>query len=133
MTRAAPPATPHPRPRAESGDSGWRVRRLLQNATWLIGGNALASGLGFAQAVVLGQALGVEGYGLLAVVIALVSTVNQVVDIRMWETVTKFVGDDHERGEHGRARAMVKFAYLVDAGTGILAFVLVVLLAPFLA
>ncbi len=124
MTRRTP---------SEPRDSGRRVRRLLQNATWLISGNAFASGLGFIQAVVLGQALGVEGYGLLAVVIALVSTVNQVVDIRMWETVTKFVGDDHERGEHGRARAMVKFAYLVDAGTGVLAFALVALLAPFLA
>ena len=130
MTRTT---TEEPGPRTEPGDSSRRVRRLLQNATWLISGNALASGLGFAQAVVLGQALGVEGYGLLAVVIALVSTVNQVVDIRMWETVTKFVGDDHERGAHGRARAMVKFAYLVDAGTGILAFALVALLAPFLA
>jgi len=129
------PADPReePRPRIAPADASWRVRRLLQNASWLISGNALASGLGFAQAVVLGQALGVEGYGLLAVVMALVSTVNQVVDIRMWETVTKFVGDDHERGEHGRARAMVKFAYLVDAGTGILAFALVALLAPFLA
>jgi O-antigen/teichoic acid export membrane protein len=130
MTREA---THDPRPPSEPRDSGRRVRRLLHNATWLISGNAFASGLGFIQAVVLGQALGVEGYGLLAVVIALVSTVNQVVDIRMWETVTKFVGDDHERGEHGRARAMVKFAYLVDAGTGILAFALVALLAPFLA
>src|SRR5687767_14367882 len=74
-------ATHDPRPPMEPGDPGRRVRRLLQNATWLISGNALASGLGFVQAVVLGQALGVEGYGLLAVVIALVSTVNQVVDI----------------------------------------------------
>jgi O-antigen/teichoic acid export membrane protein len=110
-----------------------RVARLLRNATWLVSGNALGSLFGFLQAVVLGRALGVEGYGLLAVVMALVTTVNQIVDVRMWETVTKFVGDDHERGDHGRARAMVKLAYLVDGATGVLAFVLVLVLAPWLA
>jgi len=110
-----------------------RVARLLRNAAWLVSGNAFGSLFGFLQAVVLGRALGVEGYGLLAIVMALVTTVNQVVDIRMWETVTKFVGDDHERGDHGRARAMVKLAYLVDGATGVLAFGLVLVLSPWLA
>lgn len=117
------PAPPHLHPEA-------RVKRLLQNATWLFSGNALASLCGFGQAVVLGRALGVDTYGLLAVIMAFVTTVNQVVDIRMWESVTKFVGDFHERGDHGRARATVKLAYLIDAGTGIVAFLLVLALAP---
>ena len=110
-----------------------RVQKLLRNASYLFSGNALASLCGFAQAIVLARALGTDGYGLLAVVIAFVTTVNQVVDIRMWESVTKFVGDDHARGDHGRARATVKLAYLVDGGTGVLAFALVAALAPFAA
>lgn len=114
-------------------DADPRVARLIRNATWLVSGNALGSVFGFLQAVVLGRALGVEGYGLLAVVMALVTTVSQIVDVRMWETVTKFVGDDHERGDHGRARAMIKLAYLVDGATGILAFGLVLVLSPWLA
>jgi O-antigen/teichoic acid export membrane protein len=114
-------------------DADPRVARLLRNATLLVSGNALGSGFGFLQAVVLGRALGVEGYGLLAVVMAVVTTVNQILDVRMWETVTKFVGEDHARGDHGRARAMVKMAYLVDGTTGILAFIMVLILAPWLA
>lgn len=105
------------------------IRRLLKNASWLFSGNALASLLGFGQAIVLGRALGVDGYGLLAFVIAFVTIVNGVVDIRMWETVTKFVGEYHARGDHGRARATVKLAYLVDLATGIIAFGLVAALA----
>jgi O-antigen/teichoic acid export membrane protein len=105
------------------------IRRLFQNASWLFSGNAIASILGFAQAIVLGRALGVDGYGLLAFVIAFVTIVNGVVDIRMWETVTKFVGEYHARQDHGRARAMVKLAYLVDLVTGIVAFALVAALA----
>jgi O-antigen/teichoic acid export membrane protein len=112
---------------------GTSVRRLFRNASWLFSGNALASLLGFAQAVVLGRALGVDGYGLLAFIIAFVTTVNSVVDIRVWESVTKFVGDYHARGEHGRARATVKLAYLVDLGTGVIAFALVAALAPLAA
>ena len=60
-----------------------RVRRLIRNASWLFSGNVLASLIGFAQAVVLGRALGVDGYGLLAFIIAFVTTVNSVVDIRV--------------------------------------------------
>jgi len=117
------PASPPLHPEA-------RVQRLLRNATWLFSGNAIASLCGFGQAVVLGRALGVDTYGLLAVIMAFVTTVNQIVDIRMWESVTKFVGDFHERGDHGRARATVKLAYLIDIATGIIAFLLVCVLAP---
>ncbi len=119
---ASPPLPPH--------HQEARVNRLLRNASWLFSGNALASLCGFGQAVVLGRALGVDTYGLLAVIMAFVTTVNQIVDIRMWESVTKFVGDFHERGDHGRARATVKLAYLIDVGTGIVAFLLVLGLAP---
>jgi O-antigen/teichoic acid export membrane protein len=35
--------------------------------------------------VILGRTLGVEGYGLLAVIVAFVTPVNSEVDIRMWE------------------------------------------------
>jgi O-antigen/teichoic acid export membrane protein len=118
-------------PEAPAADA--RVRRLLRNASLLFSGNALASLLAFVQAVVLGRLLGAGGYGLLAVIIAFASTVNQVVDIRLWESVTKFVGEYHARGEHGRARATVKLAYLVDLGSGIAAFALVAALAPFAA
>jgi len=120
---ASPPLPPH--------HQEARVNRLLRNASWLFSGNALASLCGFGQAVVLGRALGVDTYGLLAVIMAFVTTVNQIVDIRMWESVTKFVGDFHERGDHGRARATVKLAYLIDVATGIAAFLLVLALAPF--
>jgi O-antigen/teichoic acid export membrane protein len=121
-----PAAPQHP-----SHHEAARVRRLLRNATWLFSGNVFAALCGFGQAVVLGRALGVDTYGLLAVIMAFVTTVNQVVDIRMWESVTKFVGDFHERGDHGRARATVKLAYLIDVATGIAAFLLVLALAPF--
>jgi len=107
-----------------------RVARLLHNASWLFTGNALASLCGFAQAVVLARALGVGGYGLLAFIMAFVNLFNHIVDIRLWESVTKFVGDYHARGDHGRARATVKLAYLIDAATGVLAFALVAALSP---
>lgn len=121
----------HEHTRPATGD--YRVRHLLENASWLFSGNALASLFGFVQAVVLARALGAQGYGLLAFVMAFANTVGQVIDIRLWESVTQFVGDDYARGDHGRARATVKLAYLIDAATGLLAFALVAAVAPIAA
>ncbi len=110
-----------------------RIRRLFRNASWLFSGNVLASLCGLLQAIVLARALGASGYGLLAFVMAFANSVNQVIDIRLWESVIRFVGDDLARGDHGRGRATVKLAYLIDGGTGILAFALVAALAPLAA
>jgi O-antigen/teichoic acid export membrane protein len=107
-----------------------RVRRLLRNAGKLVVADGIASLIALLQSIVLARALGAAGFGLLALVIVFVNVFNQVVDIRLWETVTKFVAEFHERRQHGHARAVIKLVYLLDAGTGVLAFVLVVLLAP---
>ncbi len=91
--------------------------------------DAVASLIGFMQAIVLARALGAGGYGLLSVVIVFAGVFNQLVDLRLWETATKFVGEYHERRQHGHARAVIKLAYLLDGSTGLLAFLLVLVIA----
>ncbi len=105
-------------------------RRLVKNASWLLGANVLASAIAFAQSVMLGRALGTSGYGLLAIVIAATTIANQLLDIRLWETVIRFVGESHASGRHGEGRAFVKFALWVDAITGVVAFAVVYVIAP---
>jgi O-antigen/teichoic acid export membrane protein len=110
-----------------------RVRRLLRNASKLLAADAVASLIGLLQAIILARAIGAAGYGLLSLVIVFADIFNQLVDVRLWETVTKFVGEFHERGQHGHARATIKVVYLLDLTTGILAFLLVLVIAPLAA
>lgn len=82
------------------------------------------------QTVLIARSLEVEGYGILTAVIAFVGLVNQFVDFRVWETVVKYLSEFWVRGEKPKALALIKMAYLIDASSGVVAFMLVLLLAP---
>jgi len=104
--------------------------RLLANSSWLFGSNLVVTGIGFVQTVLIARSLEVEGYGILTAVIAFVGLVNQFVDFRVWETVVKYLSEFWVRGEKPKALALIKMAYLIDASSGVVAFMLVLLLAP---
>lgn len=91
------------------------VGRVLRNSGWLIGAYVLAFGFTFVQNVVLARSLDPAGFGVLAVVISLVTIVQLLLGSRVWEAVTKFVVEYLERGDPSRATATVKLCLLVDA------------------
>ncbi len=65
-------------------------QRLLANAGWLLTSDVVASGLGFTQTIILARVLGVEQFGVFALIQTYSTTVNQFVDSRVWEAVVKF-------------------------------------------
>jgi O-antigen/teichoic acid export membrane protein len=108
-------------------------RRLLSNTGWLLSANTASIALAFVQSIIVARALGVEQYGVLALITTYTTTVNQLVDSRVWETAIKYVIQYKERGELGRATAVVKLCYLVDAVTGVLAWITLLLTASWAA
>jgi O-antigen/teichoic acid export membrane protein len=105
------------------------VGRVLRNSGWLIGAYALAFGFTFIQNVVLARSLDPAGFGVLAVVISLVTFVQLLLGSRVWEAVTKFVVEFLERGDPHRATATVKLCLLVDAAGAVLGTMLLLILA----
>jgi O-antigen/teichoic acid export membrane protein len=103
--------------------------RVAVNSSWLIGANVCVYALAFLQGVVLARALGPSGLGILAVVVSLVTVIQQLLGSRVWEAATKFVVEFRTAGDPVRATATVKACYLVDAVGGILAFLLITFLA----
>jgi len=97
-------------------------QRLLANAGWLLTSDVVASGLGFTQTIILARVLGVEQFGVFALIQTYSTTVNQFVDSRVWEAVVKFVTKFLEAQQATRATAFVKLSYLIDAITGALAY-----------
>ena len=108
-------------------------RRLLRNSSYLFSANVIVSGFGFVQSILLARFLGVEQYGLLALIMTYVMAVNQLLDFRVWETVIKYVSEFWVKGERERAWATVKLAYWIDFLTGVFAFLVAVLAAPLAA
>jgi len=106
------------------------LRRIFANSGWLLGSNSFGLILSLVQSVFTTRILGVEQYGILGIIAAFVGTINQVTAFRMNEFVVKFVGDSLATNRPQHAALYIKLALLVEVIASILAFFMVVILAP---
>ena len=114
-------------------ESNKSQKKLFKNASWLFGGKS-ASGIFTAiQTVIVARMLGVTDYGLLTLVIAYISVLNMFFDLKVWETATKYIGTYLERGETDKTRSMIKLSYILDIGSGIIAFIIAILSAKLIS
>jgi O-antigen/teichoic acid export membrane protein len=104
-------------------------KRLFLNASWLLGGKTLGGVFAALETVIVARMLGVDDYGLLALVVAYVDILNNFCDFRVWETATSYIGGFWTRGERDRTLSMIKLSYVIDISTGILALVITIITA----
>jgi O-antigen/teichoic acid export membrane protein len=109
------------------------LRRVAQNSGYLLSSSTLAAGLSMVQSILAARLLGVTGFGVLGTVIQFVTVINRLTSFRMTEVVVKFAGEHQARGEGRLASATFKAAGLTEAASSVLAFVLIILLAPLAA
>lgn len=107
--------------------------RLTRGAGLLLGGSLVSQLCAVAQGLLLARYLGVREYGILALVIAYPTLVNQFFDARSWETVVKYVTTFRASGALEKAGATLKAVLIGDLATGSLAFLIVVVSAVFVA
>ncbi|MCM8770480.1 MAG: oligosaccharide flippase family protein [Candidatus Omnitrophica bacterium] len=106
---------------------------LVKNSAKLFFSDSWIYAISFLQAILVARFLGVEKYGLLALITAYVTLVNQVVDFRVKETVVKYTSEFMVKKDKERILATIKLCYLIDLSTGILAFLIVVFTAKFVS
>ncbi|MGH9465160.1 MAG: lipopolysaccharide biosynthesis protein, partial [Thermoanaerobaculia bacterium] len=105
--------------------AGDDARRMLGNSAWLLGARLAAIPIGIAQSVLTARLLGIESYGVLAIVIVFVATLNQLTSFRMNEFLVKHVSDAQAAGRRDLAAATVKVALLAEAGASLVSFAVV--------
>ncbi len=115
---------------ARSQDRHGDFRHVLSNGAKLFTSKTFVTGIRLVQVVVVARFLGVSGYGQYVTLTVFVLAVNQFLDVRVSETTIRFGSEYQAAGEWGRLAATVKLSYLVDLCTGLLAFVVVYLIAP---
>ncbi len=98
---------------------------MLGNSAWLLGARVAAIPIGVVQSVLTARLLGVEGYGVLAIVVTFVATLNQLTSFRMNEFMVKHVADAQAAGRRDQAAAAVKVALLAEAAASLISFVVV--------
>lgn len=114
---------------AGSPAGGEATARVLRHSGWLAGAYAFAFGLALLQNVVLARNLDPSDFGVLALVIAVVTFVQLLLGSRVWEAATTFVVEFRGRGDGARATATVKLCYLVDALGAVVGFLLLTVTA----
>ncbi len=109
------------------------MQRVIRNSGYLFTGSTLSAALSMIQGILAARLLGVESFGVLGIVTVFVSVINRLTSFRMSELVVNYVGDFSEKGENDRAAAAFKTAADFESGSSVLAFLLIIVLAPLAA
>jgi O-antigen/teichoic acid export membrane protein len=102
------------------------LRRVLRNSSYLFASNVINA----LMLVITTRLLGVSAYGALGTITSFGSGVNRLLSFRMSDVVVRYMGEYMARKEYDRAAALVKAAGLIEALTSIVAYGVLVLLAP---
>ncbi|HEX9090650.1 MAG TPA: lipopolysaccharide biosynthesis protein [Anaerolineales bacterium] len=126
---------------------------MLKNSSYLFSSNTLSAALSMVSSVFATRLLGVNGWGLVAIIQTFTSNTNRLLSFRMSEVVVKYLGQTLAGDEridglvvspasaanaqpetaNPQAAAIVKGIGLIEAATSILAYLILVLLAPLAA
>jgi O-antigen/teichoic acid export membrane protein len=102
------------------------LARVLRNSSYLFASYAIGAVL----TIITARLLGAADFGILGIITVFVANINRLFSFKMGDVVVKYMGEALAREEKQRAAAVVKMAFLTEAGTSILAFFALVLLAP---
>ena len=109
------------------------LRRVVKSSGHLLSANAVAALLGFAQGILVVRLIGITDWGLVTTVITFASNINRFLTFRMSEVVVQRMGAALSAGKKSQAAVTVKAAMLTEAATSILAFIILLALAPWAA
>jgi O-antigen/teichoic acid export membrane protein len=108
-------------------------RRLLRNAGWLLASDGTVLGAELLGTLIAARGLGAAEFGRLNLVWSVVGVAHLLVDIRVWEAVTRYLSEFTSRRRIGVALATLKLALLVEAVVALLGFGLVWLTSGWVA
>jgi len=106
------------------------LTRVLKNTGYLFSSTSLGLILSLIQSIFAARLLGVAAFGLVGIVTAFVSNVNRLFSFRMGEFIIRYLGRELTEDNRHKAGAVVKVAMLTEALTSVVAFVVLLLLAP---
>jgi O-antigen/teichoic acid export membrane protein len=105
------------------------LRRLVRNSSWGLASTAIEFVLSLVETTLVARALGAADYGRLALVVASVVSIKQLIDVRAWEGATRYLAEFLERDRPALALATLKLALMADAAVAVVAYGTTVALA----
>ncbi len=105
------------------------LHRLAVNSSWGIAAAAFECALSLGEVALVARVLGVADYGRLALVVAAITSIKLLVDVRAWEGATRYLAGFLSKREPALALATLKLALLADGIVALVAYGTTVALA----
>lgn len=106
-------------------------RKRLINIGHLMVGNFGAGVIAFFAVAIAARGLGVEKFGVLALVSTFIQAIERFVSFQTWQPIIRFGAGLKEQGRHDDLNAVVKFGFLLDLAAAITGFAIAAGLALF--
>ena len=117
--------------------AGWfaegPLRRLIGNASLLAGGRSLNGIFNLAAMTLIVRSVGLEMFGILVLVHAVMSTISDVAKFQSWQAVLRFGTSAIEQERTLDFRRLVKLTILLDFGAAMLGILIAVIATPLIA
>lgn len=105
-------------------------RRIL-NIGHLMAGNFGAGVIAFFAVALAARGLGVEKFGVLALVSTFIQAIERFVSFQTWQPVIRFGAGLKEKGEDGDLKSVIKFGFMLDVAAALAGFAIAAGLALF--
>ena len=106
------------------------LKRVIRNTGYLFSAQTISAALSMAQGILAARLLGPVGLGNVGLITLFSSNLNRLTSFRMSELVVSYVGKYEAEEDHFKAAAVFKAAAMVEFSGSIVAFLLVLFLAP---
>jgi O-antigen/teichoic acid export membrane protein len=106
------------------------IRRIVKNSGYLFSATSVSAFMGMLQGILAARLLGPAMFGVLGAVTNFATTLNKLASFRINEMVVRYVGQYQEHGDPQRAATAFKVAILLEISGSLLAFALILGLAP---
>lgn len=100
------------------------IRRAVRNAAWLMAGKGTGGLFSLIYIGLAARSLGVEAFGIFAMILAYGQAVANLAQFQSWQTVVRYGAVHHAEDQPARLRRIVHFTALLDAGSAAVGAVL---------
>lgn len=106
------------------------LQRVIRNSGYLFSAKTGSAALSFAQSALAARMIGMVQFGLLGAITQFAGLLNRLLSFRMSQLVISYVGEFEAKGENERAAAVFLVSSVVETISSVVAYLLVLLLAP---
>ena len=103
------------------------MRRILENAGWLLAGKGVGAVLSLIYLGIATRSLGVSGFGQFALILGTAQTLAALVGFQTWQLVVRYGMEHLQAGRTDKLRDIVSFSLLLDFGGALLGCLLALL------